>query len=342
MLPLAIAQGVAVAGRRRDDGVLHVRSAQVDEPLRVRLDDLAPGGVDGWGAYPAAAAWALRSAGHAIGGADLVLDSDVPSGAGLSSSHALQCAVALALLGLAGIDLDPTEVAKLVRTAENDFVGAPTGIMDQMASLHGRAGHLIFLDTRSLEVEPVPFDLDRWGLALLVVDSKAPHSLVDGEYAERRASCEAGATALGVQALRDVSGEGLDEALARLDDPAVARRVRHVVTEDERVLEVVDALRAGRDPREVGPALTASHVSLRDDFEVTVPEVDTAVDTALAAGAYGARMTGGGFGGCVLALVDRDRVDEVTRAVEDAYERAGFTPPVAFVAEAAEGARRVV
>lgn len=341
VLPLALSQGVGVAARRRDDGVMHVRSRQVDEPVRVRLADLAPGAVEGWGAYPAAVAWALRSAGHEVGGADLVLDSDVPSGAGLSSSHALQCSVALALLGLACIDLDPTTVATIVRTAENDFVGAPTGIMDQMASLHGQDGHVLFLDTRSLVVEPVPFDLASRGLALLVVDSRAPHSLVDGEYAERRASCEAGAADLGVPALRDVPADGLAETLARLDDPVVARRVRHVVTEDERVLAVVGALRSGADPREIGPLLTASHVSLRDDFEVTVPQTDTAVEAALAAGAWGARMTGGGFGGCVLALVDADRVEAVAKAVEEAYDSAGFTPPVSFLARPSQGARRV-
>ncbi|HSE10582.1 MAG TPA: galactokinase [Nocardioidaceae bacterium] len=341
VLPLALPQGVAAAGRRRDDAILRVRSGQVDEPVEVALADLAPGALDGWGAYPAAAAWALRSAGLGIGGADLVLDSDVPSGAGLSSSHALQCAVALALLGLADLELDRTQIAKLVRTAENDFVGAPTGIMDQMASLHGRAGHLTFLDTRTLVVEHVLFDLDAAGLALLVIDSRAPHALVDGEYAERRASCEAAAAELGVPALRDVSLDELPEALARLEDPVAARRARHVVTENDRVLTVVATLRAGRDPREIGPLLTASHTSLRDDFEVTVPQVDTAVEAALSSGAWGSRMTGGGFGGCVLALVDTDRVGQVVVAVEEAYRRAGFTPPAAFVARASEGARRV-
>ena len=341
VLPLALPHGVGIAGRRRDDGVIRARSLQVDEPLEVRIDDLEAGSVDGWGAYVAGVAWALRQAGHEVGGADLVLDSDVPSGAGLSSSHALECATGTALLGLADLELHPTELAKVVRTAENDFVGAPTGIMDQMASLHGRAGHVLFLDTRSLEVEPVPFDLGSHGLALLVIDTKAPHALVDGEYAERRRSCEEGARILGVPALRDVTVDDLDDALTRIDDEVVAKRVKHVVTEDARVLEVVGTLRGGGDPRTIGEHLTASHVSMRDDFEITVPRVDAAVDAALAAGAFGSRMTGGGFGGCCLALVEADAVEDTSAAVRDAYAKQGWDEPATFVAQPSDGARRV-
>ena len=341
VLPLALPHGVGVAASRREDGVLRARSLQVDEPLEVVVDDLEPGSVDGWGAYVAGVAWALRQAAHEIGGADLVLDSDVPQGAGLSSSHALECAAGTALLGLAGIDLDPTELAKVVRTAENDFVGAPTGIMDQMASLHGRAGHVLFLDTRSLEVEPVPFDLASHDLALLVIDTRTPHKLVDGEYAERRRSCEEGARLLGVRALRDVTLDDLDDALGRIDDATIAKRVKHVVTEDARVLHVVATLRGGGDPRAIGEQLTASHVSMRDDFEITVPRVDATVEAALAAGALGSRMTGGGFGGCCLALVEAGAVDEVSRAVRAAYAENGWDEPATFVAEPSDGARRV-
>ena len=221
------------------------------------------------------------------------------------------------------------------------MAGAPTGVMDQMASLHGRAGHLVFLDTRSLAVEPVPFDPPAAGLALLVIDTRAAHALVDGEYAERLRSCAQAARQLGVRALRDVTLDGLPDALARLDDDLLRRRVRHVVTENARVLDVVATLRSGADPRRIGPALTASHASMRDDFEITVPEVDTAVAAALDAGAHGSRMTGGGFGGCVLALVDADRVAAVLGAVEDAYAAAGYRPPAGFVATAADGAHRL-
>jgi galactokinase len=344
VLPLALPFGVGAAVRRRTDGLVVARSGQVDGAVELDVAALEPGSVEGWGAYVAGVAWALREAGHDLvdaGGLDLFLDSDVPSGAGLSSSHALECATGLALLGHAGASLAPTELAELVRTAENDFVGAPTGIMDQMASLHGVEGHVLFLDTRSLEVEPVPFDLAAHGLALLVIDTKAPHALVSGEYAERRSSCEEGARALGVKALRDVSVAELDGALSRLDDDVVRRRVRHVVTEDGRVLDVVDLLRSGTDVREVGPLLSASHASMRDDFEITVPQVDVAAEAAEAGGAHGARMTGGGFGGCVIALVDEGKADEATRAVESAYDAHGFTAPQTFVVTAAAGARRV-
>jgi galactokinase len=311
----------------------------------VALADIAADTVEGWSAYVAGVAWALRAAGHELPGLDIVGDGDVPAGAGLSSSAALECAVAVAWNDLAGLKLSRDDLVVVTRSAENDVVGAPTGGMDQMASVFGRAGHLVFLDMRSLAVEPVPFDPPSAGLALVVVDTHAPHSHVDGEYAERRRSCETAARLLGVPALRDVSSDELDDALARLGDGAdgdlLRKRVRHIVTEDARVLAVVDALRSGADPRAVGPALTASHASMRDDFEITVPEVDTAVAAALDAGAYGARMTGGGFGGCVLALVEADAVEKTVRAVEAAYTKAAFRPPSAFVAVASDGARRL-
>ena len=341
VLPLALAQGVAAAARVADEPVLRVRSAQLGATVEVPLATIAPGVPAGWAGYVAGVAWALREAGCDVPGLDVVVDGDIPVGAGLSSSAALECAVAVAWNDLGGLGLSLDELAAAARRAENDVVGAPTGGMDQMASLHGRAGHLVFLDTRSLAVEPVPFDPPSAGLALLVIDSKAPHALVEGEYAERRRSCEQAAAILGVPALRDVAVGDLDAALARLDDDLLRRRIRHVVTENARVLEVVAALRAGDDPRTIGPALTASHASMRDDFEITVPEIDTAATAALDAGAHGARMTGGGFGGCVLALVDTDAVEPVVRAVEAAYDAAGFRPPVAFMATAADGARRL-
>jgi galactokinase len=345
VLPLALEQGVAAAARPADEPVLRVRSAQQDGTVEVALADIAPETVSGWSAYVAGVAWALREAGHDVPGLDVVVDGDVPAGAGLSSSAALECAVAVAWNDVAGLGLSRQELGAVTQRAENDVVGAPTGGMDQLASLFGRDGHVVFLDMRSRHVEQVTFDLAAAGLALLVIDSKAPHAHVDGEYAERRRSCEQAARILGVPALRDVSTDGLDEALARLGDgpegDLLRKRVRHIVTEDARVLDVVGMLRSGDDPRRIGPALTASHVSMRDDFEITVPEVDTAVTAALGAGAYGARMTGGGFGGCVLALVDADAVDTASRAVEEAFADAGFRPPSAFVAAASDGARRL-
>jgi galactokinase len=341
VLPLALAQGVAAAARVADEPVLRVRSAQHEGTVEVALGDIAPGTVDGWSAYVAGVAWALREAGHDVPGLDVLVDGDVPAGAGLSSSAALECAVAVAWNDLAGLKLSRDDLAGVTRSAENDVVGAPTGGMDQMASLHGRAGHLVFLDMRSLAAEQVPFDPPAAGLDLLVVDTHAPHAHVDGEYAERRRSCEEAARILGVRALRDVTVDDLDGALERLESDLLRKRVRHIVTEDARVLDVVGALRSGADPRGIGPALTASHASMRDDFEITVPEVDTAVAAALDAGAHGARMTGGGFGGCVLALVEAGAADETVRAVEAAYAKAGFRPPSAFVAVASDGARRL-
>jgi galactokinase len=339
VLPMALPYGTVVAGSRRDDRVLRLRSLRRPAPVEVGLDGLAPGAVSGWAAYVAGVAWAVEQAGHRLAGADLVLDGDVPLGAGLSSSASLECAVGIALADLAGLPLGRTELALLAQRAENDFVGMPCGVMDQMASMHGSADHLVFLDTRSLVVEAVRLDLAGAGLRLLVVDTRAPHRLVDSAYAQRRASCEQAARLLGVRALRDV--DDLGAALAALPDETLRRRVRHVVSEDERVLAVVATLRDGEDPRGVGGYLTASHVSLRDDYEVTVPELDVAVQAALAAGAYGARMTGGGFGGCVVALVDADHALQVEAAVTAAFAERGFTAPAAFEAVPSAGAHRL-
>jgi galactokinase len=345
VLPMALPSGVAAAARVAQGPVLRARSLRERETVEIPLAEIAPGKVDGWVAYVAGVAWALREAGHDVPGLDVVVDGDVPVGAGLSSSAALECAVAAAWNDLGGLALSRADLAAAARRAENDVAGAPTGVMDQMASLHGRAGHLVFIDTRSLAVEHVPFDPPAAGLSLLVIDTKAPHALVDGEYAERHRSCAEATAQLGVPALRDVSVQDLDAALARLgqgpEGDLLRRRVRHVVTENARVLDVVTALRSGADPRRIGPTLTASHASMRDDFEITVPEVDTAVAAALDAGAHGARMTGGGFGGCVLALVEADQADPVLAAVAAAYAAAGYRAPAGFVAAAADGAHRL-
>jgi galactokinase len=342
VLPLAIPQRVVVAAGHAPHGRSTVRSAQQPHSsLTFAASSVEPDDVEGWAAYAAGVFWALRTAGHPVPDANVFLDGNVPLGAGVSSSAAVECAVAVALADLARLDLDATALALQARRAENLFVGAPTGVMDQMAAMHARRGHLLFLDTRSLAVEHVPFDLSAHGLALLVVDTRAPHALVDSEYAQRRASCEAAARLLDVPALRDIALDGLDPALGRLPDDLSRRRVRHVVTEDARVLAVVDMLRSGADPRDIGPQLTASHVSLRDDYEVTVPQLDVAVEAALKAGAYGARMTGGGFGGCIIALVDAPEASAVADAVTDAFAGAGFDPPRPFVVEPADGARRL-
>jgi galactokinase len=337
VLPLALPQRTVVTASIVPDGPSRVRSLQVpDDQVTFRAATVRPGHLIGWAAYVAGVVWVLHDAGHPVGDLDVTIDSDVPVGAGLSSSAALECAAALAWTDLFGVDIDRTELARFCQRAENDFVGAPTGIMDQMAALHGREGHLVFLDTRSMEVSHVRFDLAAAGLALLVVDTRAPHRHVDGEYAARRRDCEEAARLLGVPALRDADVSDLERLPTQL-----LPRARHVVTENARVLDVVEALRSGVDPREIGRALTASHISLRDDFEVTAPEVDVAVDTLLAAGAYGARITGGGFGGCVIALVDADQVAAAADAVRAAYGQQGFAEPASFEATPAAGARRL-
>ncbi|HET8641701.1 MAG TPA: galactokinase [Pseudonocardiaceae bacterium] len=335
VLPFALPPRTAVAASpvRRPEWT--VWSEQEVATVSFGAADLVPGRVKGWAAYPAGVVWALREAGFAVPGACLAIASDVPAGAGLSSSAALECAVLTALADLGGLDLPDARRPGLAQRAENAYVGVPCGIMDQSAAVLCRAGHVLFLDCRTLATEQVPLDLA--GLAILVVDTRAPHRLVTGEYAARRAACERAACELGVPALRDVPPDALDEVLPRLAGEVNRRRVRHVVTENQRVLSTVALLRAGR-VREIGPLLSASHASLRDDFEVSVPELDTAVEAALSAGAYGARMTGGGFGGCVLALVDAAAVEPVSDAVRKAFAAHGFSPPVAFVAPPGAGA----
>jgi galactokinase len=338
VLPFALPHRTAVAAARSADGAWTVWSELTGET--VTFDALAPGTPEGWGSYVAGIVWALGEAGVKVPGARLAIASDVPGGSGLSSSAALECAVLGALVDLAGAGLPATDRPRIAQRAENSYVGAPTGIMDQSASILCREGHALFLDCRSLLTEHIPFDIAADGLAILVIDTKAPHRHVDGEYAARRRTCEAAAEALGVPALRDIEPNELDEALAKLDDQVARKRVRHVVSEDQRVLQTIAALRRG-DVLAVGPLMTASHASMRDDYEITVPEVDTAVQAALDAGAHGARMTGGGFGGCVLALVDSAHVSGVEDAVRSAFAAAGFHEPAAFVAHPSGGAVRI-
>jgi len=332
---VALAFATTATVSARDDGMLAVRSAQRGT-AELRVADLAPGRVDGWAAYVAGVVWAFTEAGHDLSsGFDVAVDGDVPEGAGLSSSAALECSVAAALDELLGLGTDRTALARLAQQAENDFVGIPSGVMDQMASMLCAEAHALFLDCRTLETEQVPLDVAAAGLTVLGIDSRSPHQLTDSAYAERRRSCEQAARILGVPALRDATEADLD----RLDG-TLLRRARHVVTEDARVLAAVQALRAAR-VADVGPLLSASHASMRDDFEITVPRVDLIAATAEAAGALGARMTGGGFGGSVLALVPTDRVEAVRDAVAAAYAEAGFGEPGFFPATPSKGAHRI-
>ncbi|MFI5973025.1 galactokinase [Streptomyces sp. NPDC051452] len=342
VMPFALPHQVVAAVSRRDDGVLRLHSADVEGGVvELAPTALAPGGDAEWTAYPAGVVWALREAGHAVAGADIHLSSTVPTGAGLSSSAALEVVVALALNDLYGLGLRRWQLARLCQRAENLYVGAPTGIMDQTASACCEPGHALFLDTRDLSQHQIPFDLAAGGLRLLVVDTQVKHAHSGGEYGKRRAGCEKGAALLGVDALRDVPYDGLDAALAGLgDEEEVRRLVRHVVTEDQRVERVVGLLRSG-EVRAIGPVLTEGHVSLRDDFRISCPELDLVVDTALAAGALGARMTGGGFGGSAIVLTEVTEVDTLTKAIEEAFAGAGFTTPRVFEAVPSAGAHRL-
>jgi galactokinase len=344
VLPFALDRGVVVAARRRGDGLLDLRSLQAGEAARVPLAGLGPGSVTGWAAYPAGVAWAMRAAGHPVGGASLVIDSDLPQGAGLSSSAAIECAAALALADLYRVRVPRAELVRLARQAENEMVGVPSGMMDQSASLLGEAGHALLLDCRSGEVTPVPFDPAAAGLALLVVDTGARHALTDGRYALRRQECEQAARALGVPSLRDVADPARASAIA---DPVLARRARHVIADDCRVHAAVDLLGAVQGDGEaggvagLGPLLHASHASLRDDFEISWPQADVAAEAAEQAGALGARMVGGGFGGSVIALVPAGG-EAVRAAVLASYAARGWPPPAFLAAPPSAGAHRVL
>lgn len=336
VLPFALPHRTAVGVVRSDRPEWTVWSEAEFQPVTFDLDDLVPGAVPGWVGYVAGIVWALREAGVEVPYARLAVASDVPVGAGLSSSAALECSVLAALLELGGaLDLVPVATwPALAQRAENAYVGVPCGIMDQTASTLCRRGHALFLDCRTLAIEQVPFDLASAGLAMLIVDTHAPHRHFDGDYAARRSTCEAAAVALGIPSLRDV--DELQSALAALPDDLMRRRVRHVVTENERVLATVGLLRSGA-AAEIGPLLSASHASLRDDYEVTVAELNVAVDAAVAAGALGARMTGGGFGGCIIALVRLADADPVADAVRAAFAANRFAAPSFFVATPFEG-----
>ncbi|SNS05653.1 galactokinase [Geodermatophilus pulveris] len=342
VLPVALPQTTRAAVARRDDGLVALVSAQhPGDRVEVPVAELAPGHPGGWAGYPAGVVDALRD--RVPGGVSVLVDGDVPAGMGLSSSAALSCSVALALRDLAAPDLAVADLVDVARRAENDFVGAPTGILDQSASLLCTAGHALFLDTRDRSTGQVPLDLRAAGLELLVVDTGTTHDHATGGYGDRRRECEQAAARLGVPALRDVPDVA---ALGPLHDGTpdggvLLRRARHIVTENARVLEVVAVLRGDGGPARIGPVLTAGHASLRDDFQISTVELDTCVDTALAAGAAGARMVGGGFGGSAVVLVDAGRTEAVARAVTDRFAREGFAAPRAFAVVPSAGARRL-
>jgi len=339
-LPMALPHATYAAAGRRDDDVVTARSCQQDDAFEGRLDAIGPGEATGWVAYAAGVLWALAEAGWDVPGMDLVLDSTVPVGAGLSSSAALECSVALAVAEAAGRDLTDAVRAELVRAcmrAESEVAGAPTGGMDQTISLFGQEASALLLDCRDWSTRQVGWDPGAAHLDLLVVDTRASHTLTDGGYESRRRDCERAAHELGVELLRDVTDQ--EAALASLDDD-LRPRVQHVFTEIDRVRTAVDQLEA-EDYENLGRTFTASHESLRDDYEVSCAELDAVVDVALRHGALGARMTGGGFGGSAIALVPSGELEAVRTSVAAAFDERGWTAPVFLTAPPSAGARRL-
>jgi galactokinase len=341
VLPFAIDRRTCAALALRDDGRVRVSSGEEAGTAEFGLSAAPQGAVRGWAAYPLGVAWGLGQVGADLAGRpgfDVHFASEVPVGAGLSSSAALESSLAVALNEVWGLGFDRARLVEAAHLAENDFVGAPTGILDQSAALLSVAGAALFLDCRDGSSAPVDLGLDATGLAVLVIDTRVKHEHVSGGYAARRAACERAARVLGVRALRDVTAAQLLAARARLDDETF-RRARHVVTEDQRVLDTVEALRAG-DHATVGGLMSASHRSMRDDFEISTPELDLAVQTAMDGGALGARMTGGGFGGSAIALTPADRITALRLAVGEAFGERGYRAPEAFVVRPSQGARR--
>lgn len=333
VLPFALDLRTTVVLERRAAGALEVTSQDFGTVTLSRSPQ--PGGVGGWARYVAGAVWAFADAtGRAVPGLSIAVSSTVPVGAGLSSSAAVECAVLGALDEECGTGLSRRDIAEIAVRAEREFVGVPCGPMDQLVVMLGEVDSALLIETRSLHTEAVPLLLRDSGLTLLVIDTRVRHELADGMYADRQSACARAAAVLGLDFLSDATLEQLHG----LADPVLRRRAHHVVTEVRRVHDVVALLRSGR-ARDIGALLTASHLSLAGDYEVSSPELDTAVEATLAAGALGARMTGGGFGGSAIALCRTPEAAEVAARVRAAFAEAGLGPPDVWPATAAAGAR---
>ena len=337
VLPFAINRRTTAEVKLRNDGIARVTSDFADQAVEVALDRIGP--REDWAAYPLGVAWAIQQlSGNPGLGFDAHISSNVPVGAGLSSSAAIECAVGSALNSLWAAGLSKQQLAKAGQLGENQIVGAPTGIMDQSASMLGKADHAVFLDCRSLEAENVELNFAANQLELLIIDTRVAHRLVDGGYAERRAACERAAAAFKVESLRELGVNDLPRAKELLDN-VTYRRLKHVVTENERVLQTVAILKKD-GPLHIGELLNESHLSMRDDFEISIEELDCAVETAQQSGAIGARMTGGGFGGAAIALVPITKIDSISAAVRNAFSARGYAEPNIFTVSADDGARR--
>lgn len=336
VLPFAISYRTTAALRRRDDQIIRIRSKQrVDDVISSSIADLAPGAQGGWERYVLGVIWALGI----NSGVDIEIDGDVPLGAGLSSSAALECAVAIGLNDLFALGLDNKQLALLAQKAENEYVGVPCGIMDQSVSLMAEAGSALLLDCRDLSTSLVPFDLGASALELLIIDTQAHHALVDGEYAKCRQACESASAKLHISSLRDIDISTLEAKRGLLSNEEFMR-VHHAVSEMARTLEAVAVLKR-KDFVALGALITQSHISLRDDYEVSCPELNCAVDVALAHGALGARMVGGGFGGSAIALAEQGQIQAIKSAIAEAFNSAQFAEPRFFTSLPSEGAKVV-
>jgi galactokinase len=337
VLPMAIDHAVWIALRPRDDSVVRIHSLDLKLAADLELDSLSKG--EGWVEYLKGVAHVLQVAGYKLKGWEGVMAGDVPIGAGLSSSAAVELATARAFGCASGFEWDAVKMAKIGQRAENHWVGVNCGIMDQMASAASKAGHALFLDCRSLEIQHIPMPAD---VAVVVMDTSTRRGLVDSAYNERRSQCEEAARYFGVKALRDVSVDKFEERSEKKEvNDAVWRRARHIITENQRVLDAIKAMQAG-DIKTVGKLFNESHMSLRDDFEVTNEALNQIVESALEQeGCYGARMTGAGFGGCAVALVKKEKAQSFAEAVSTAYrQRSGLEASV-YVCQASEGASLV-
>jgi galactokinase len=333
VLPFAIKDRTFAAVRKRDDSMVRIASAQRrNKIVTVDITDVKPGLKGEWERYALGVLWSMG----VTSGVDIMIDGHVPLGAGLSSSAALECSVATAMNHLFDMGFSLEELARLTQRAENQYVGVPCGIMDQSVSLMATQGFALLLDCRDLSTRNISFDVASHGLELLIIDTQAHHALTDGGYAERRASCESVATKLAVKSMRELSMAQLDAARDQITKTEYIR-ARHAVGEMKRVLDCVDALSIG-DFAKVGELINQSHISLRDDYTVSCPELDTAVEASLAAGALGSRMVGGGFGGSAIALIDASKTAQTIRAVESAFAVKKFKAPRFFTSLPSQGA----
>lgn len=336
VLPFAIDSTTKCAIRERNDEKILISSKQLGEPVfEIELSKLSPKSGPDWTRYFLGVIWSLGIS----RGVEILIDSDVPQGAGLSSSAALECSIALALNELFGLEISRVELAQLTQRAENEYVGVPCGIMDQTISLLGKSGNALLIDCRDLSTQQIPLNLESHGLQLLVVDTRAHHALVDGGYAKRRLQCEEVAKFFNLKSLRDLSIEQLKSQENELE-PILYRRARHVVTEIGRVQSAIKLLQV-EDFTSLGETLNQSHESLRDDYEVSCPELDCAVRVARATGALGARMVGGGFGGSAIALVKSGEAGSIANAIERSFSESSFKSPRFFSAIPSDGARLI-